>query len=93
MTGLPDGWEVEKNLNPLDNGIYNFATGTLGDPKNGAAGDPDNDLISNAAELSAGTHPNQPNSGLGVGPGRGNDQHRDVHRLDLQRPTGTRRIQ
>ena len=69
--GLPDGWEVEKNLNPLDNGIYNFATGTLGDPKNGAAGDPDNDLISNAAELSAGTHPNQPNSGVGVGPSEG----------------------
>ena len=69
--GLPDGWEVENNLNPLDNGIYNFTTGTLGDPKNGAAGDPDNDQISNATELSAGTHPNQPNSSGGVGPGEG----------------------
>jgi hypothetical protein len=69
--GLPDGWEVNNGLDPLDNGIYNFATGTLGDPKSGAAGDPDTDLISNADELSAGTHPNQPNSSGGVGPGEG----------------------
>ena len=69
--GLPDGWEVENTLDPLDNGTYNFATGGQGDPRNGTAGDPDNDLISNAAELSAGTHPSQPNSSGGVGPGEG----------------------
>jgi hypothetical protein len=70
--GLPDGWEVNHSLNPLDNGSYSFATGGPGDPKNGASGDPDNDGLNNAGELAAGTHPNQPNTGGGGGgPGEG----------------------
>jgi len=69
--GLPDGWEVNHGLDPLDNGTYSFRLGGPGNIINGPDGDPDNDQISNADELSAGTHPNQPNSGGGVGPGEG----------------------
>ena len=43
---LPDGWEVDHNLDPLD------ATGD-----NGAAGDPDNDTLTNTQERALGTHP------------------------------------
>ncbi|MEO5822323.1 MAG: hypothetical protein ABIT71_17590, partial [Vicinamibacteraceae bacterium] len=44
--GLPDNWETTFGLDP------NSATGD-----NGAAGDPDGDGVSNAAERTAGTHP------------------------------------
>ena len=44
--GLPDGWETTFGLDP------DSATGV-----NGAAGDPDGDGVSNAAERTAGTHP------------------------------------
>lgn len=43
---LPDGWEVQYGLNPLD------ATGD-----NGADGDPDEDGLSNFQEMVYGTHP------------------------------------
>jgi len=57
--GLPDGWEVRNKLDPLDNGVYNFATGQLGNPINGAEGDPDNDNRSNLTEYQGGTDPRQ----------------------------------
>lgn len=68
--GLPDGWEVNHGLDPLDNGTYNFRTGAAGNPAMGADGDPDGDGFTNAQELAAGTHPNQ-NNIPGGGPGEG----------------------
>jgi len=47
--GLPDGWEREHNLNPLDNGSVN--------PNNGANGDPDADGVTNLDEFTGGTDP------------------------------------
>ncbi len=44
--GLPDSWELEYGLNPA-----------LADGDDGAAGDPDHDGLSNAAELAARSHP------------------------------------
>ncbi|MCX6968855.1 MAG: alpha-amylase family glycosyl hydrolase [Verrucomicrobia bacterium] len=57
--GLPDGWEVQYGLDPLDNGTTSYRTDLTGDPKNGAAGDPDGDGFNNLAELAAGTNPTQ----------------------------------
>jgi len=68
---LPDGWEKNNGLDPLDNGSYNFATGGPGDPKNGAAGNPDNDALTNAEELAAGTHPYVSNTPVSGGSGEG----------------------
>ena len=68
---LPDGWEKNNGLDPLDNGSYNFATGGPGDPKNGASGNPDNDALTNSEELAAGTHPNISNTPIGSGSGEG----------------------
>ncbi len=50
MDELLDGFEVENGLSPLDNGSI--------DPNNGATGDPDNDLLENLAEQTAGTRAN-----------------------------------
>ncbi|HPG00347.1 MAG TPA: alpha-amylase family glycosyl hydrolase [Kiritimatiellia bacterium] len=63
--GLPDGWEVSYNLDPLDNGSNSLRTATAGDGSvtNGAAGDPDEDGISNLSELISGTNPRWPDSG------------------------------
>jgi len=69
--GMPDGWEVNHGLDPLDNGTYSFRLGGPGNVINGPAGDPDNDGINNATELANGTHPNQVNTGGGGGPGEG----------------------
>ena len=68
--GLPDGWEVNHGLDPLDNGTYSFRTGGAGSIINGPDGDPDNDGANNATELANGTHPNQANTG-GGGAGEG----------------------
>jgi len=68
--GLPDGWEVNHGLDPLDNGTYSFRTGGSGNTINGSNGDPDNDGVNNATELTNGTHPNQANVG-GGGSGEG----------------------
>jgi hypothetical protein len=47
--GLPDAWELQYGLSPLDNGSFN--------PKNGPNGDPDGDGMSNINEFLAGTDP------------------------------------
>ena len=47
--GLPDGFEVNGNLDPLDNGAVNT--------ENGANADPDNDGLSNTQEFTARTLP------------------------------------
>uniref|UniRef100_A0A7C1JYS3 Calcium-binding protein n=1 Tax=Caldilinea aerophila TaxID=133453 RepID=A0A7C1JYS3_9CHLR len=49
--GLPDAWEIQYGLDPLD---------PAGD--HGAAGDPDNDGLTNLQEWTAGTHPNNPDT-------------------------------
>ena len=68
--GLPDGWESNHGLNPLDNGTYDFSTGGSGNPSDGSSGDPDGDGVDNATELANGTHPNQPET-IGGGGGEG----------------------
>ena len=70
--GLPDGWEVNYGLDPLDNGLDNLGTPEPGDgdPREGAAGDPDGDGFDNAAELAAGTNPTQATV-VGTGGGEG----------------------
>ncbi len=47
--GLPDWWETANNLNPADSGTT--------DVVNGAAGDPDNDTLTNAQEFARRTNP------------------------------------
>ena len=69
--GLPDGWEVNHGLDPLDNGTYSFRDGGPGNINNGPDGNPDNDRLDNASELANGTHPNQSNTGGGGGAGEG----------------------
>ena len=65
--GLPDGWEANYQLDPLNNGVYDFRTGRFtDDPTHGPAGNPDNDTYlqggvavpyDNAAEYLGGTNP------------------------------------
>jgi len=64
--GLPDGWETQNGLDPLDNGTDSFRTAAAadGDPAKGASGDPDGDLFSNLQELTNGTDPNTPDTGV-----------------------------
>jgi hypothetical protein len=47
--GLDDGWEIEHDLDPRDDGSIN--------PNNGAFGDPDWDGINNLREFNSGTNP------------------------------------
>ncbi|MDW8344695.1 MAG: alpha-amylase family glycosyl hydrolase [Verrucomicrobiae bacterium] len=60
--GLPDGWEVQYGLEPLDNGFVNFRTGATGNPDHGANGDPDNDSVNNLTEFLNNTDPRKPNN-------------------------------
>lgn len=57
--GLEDGYELDNDLNPDDNGESPNNNGVAGDPIQGAAGDPDQDTLSNAEELALGTNPRQ----------------------------------
>ena len=54
---LPDGWEIQYGLDPLDNGTRNLRTGGAGNPAMGANGDPDDDDFSNLTEYLNGTNP------------------------------------
>jgi hypothetical protein len=54
--GLPDGWEVQHGLNPLDNGSLAMSGG-VADMANGAAGDLDGDGIDNLTEWLMGMNP------------------------------------
>jgi hypothetical protein len=67
--GLPDGWEVQYGLDPLDNGTVNMRTGGAGNPANGASGDPDGDGFTNIQELANGTNPKVPDTGVPPPPG------------------------
>ena len=76
--GLPDGWEVNHGLDPLDSGTYNFRTGGAGNPSNGADGNPDGDTIviegqtvtyTNVLEFANNTDPNNPDTGVPPPPG------------------------
>lgn len=49
VDGLPDGWEVQYELDPLDDGTTDVA--------NGATGDPDTDFLDNLGEYQNGTSP------------------------------------
>ncbi|MFT7512591.1 MAG: glycosidase [Candidatus Omnitrophota bacterium] len=53
--GLPDWWEIQESIDPLD-----------GLSLNGGSGDRDNDGMSNLAEYKAGTNPNDPASRLAL---------------------------
>ena len=65
--GLPDGWEANYQLDPLNNGVYDFRAGEFtDDPTHGPRGNPDNDTYfqgelkvpyDNAAEYLGGTNP------------------------------------
>ena len=65
--GLPDGWETSYQLDPLNNGVYDFRTGQfVDDPTHGPLGNPDGDTYiqgqlkvpyDNAAEYLGGTNP------------------------------------
>ena len=79
--GLPDGWENNFSLDPLNNGVYDFRTGQFtDDPTHGPAGNPDNDTYiqggeivpyDNAAELLGGTNPRSPDNGSSGGDSSG----------------------
>ena len=75
--GLPDGWEVQYGLDPLNNGVYDFRTGQFtDDPTHGPLGNPDGDTYiqggetvayDNAAELLGGTNPQASDNGSSSG--------------------------
>jgi hypothetical protein len=79
--GLPDGWETKYQLDPLNNGVYDFRTGEFvtDDPTHGPHGNPDGDTYiqggekveyDNAAEYLGGTNPrSNDNSGGGSASG------------------------
>jgi len=54
--GLPDGWEIQRRLNPLDSGSVSYGGGPA-NLTNGATGDPDGDGIDNLTEWLTGLNP------------------------------------
>jgi hypothetical protein len=69
--GLPDGWEVNYSLDPLNNGVYDFRTGRFtDDPTHGPLGNPDNDIFDNANEYARNKNPRAwDDDGSGTGGG------------------------
>jgi len=76
--GLPDGWEIQYGLDPLDIGIIGFTNLRTGliitNTLNGAAGNPDGDVIvvggvtneyTNLLEFQNGTNPRVPDTSSG----------------------------
>ena len=79
--GLPDGWEVNYSLDPLNNGVYDFRTGKfVSDPTHGPDGNPDGDTVirdgasvpyDNASEFANGTNPRAYDGASGGGSASG----------------------
>ncbi len=78
--GLPDGWKVQYNLDPFDDGVpghYNLRTGkVIANTVNGINGDPDGDGFTNLQEFINGTDPRVAETGtpppagsITIGPG------------------------
>ena len=77
--GLPDGWENNYSLDPLNNGVYDFRTGRFtDDPTHGPRGNPDGDTYiqggevvpyDNLAENLGGTNPRSSDNSSGGGGG------------------------
>lgn len=55
--GLPDEWEIFYGLDANDNGLNPNNNGEVGDPSQGASGDPDSDTLTNLAEFDLETNP------------------------------------
>jgi hypothetical protein len=56
-SGLPDGWKARYGLDPLDNGLYNFRNGEIGNPDNLPSADLTGDGVTNMDHYLAGTDP------------------------------------
>jgi hypothetical protein len=68
--GLPDGWELQNGLDPLDGGVgISLRTAKAALPINGANGDVDGDSFTNLQEYVNGTDPRQPDTGVPPAPG------------------------
>ncbi|GAA5481925.1 hypothetical protein [Haloferula sargassicola] len=68
--GLPDEWEIMWGLDPADDGTV--------DPANGAAGDPDEDGLSNADEYNGGSESSNPISADSDEDGLGDKEEFDL---------------
>ena len=57
--GLSDAYEIANGLDPDDNGLNPNNNGEVGDPDQGADGDPDMDNLTNTEERDLGTNPQE----------------------------------
>ncbi|MGD1978394.1 MAG: hypothetical protein PVJ98_03310 [Akkermansiaceae bacterium] len=55
--GMTDEWEIFYGLDPNDNGLNPNNNGLVGDPAQGASGDPDSDNLTNLEEFNLETSP------------------------------------